>query len=71
MQSANINMFQYVWIKEITALKLALFSYSVGYLMLALSISNLYFESRHLLLDREESGDKNSFSWKRNSSFLS
>lgn len=42
--------------KEVTALKLASFSDGVGYLILALFISNLLFKSRHL--DREESSDK-------------
>lgn len=51
--SANINMFPYVWIKEIMALRLALSGYGAGYLMLALFISNLHFKSRYL--DRGES----------------
>lgn len=49
-------MFQYVWIREITALTLVPFSYGVGYLMLALSLSNLHFKSRPL--DREEFSDE-------------
>lgn len=49
-------MFQYVWIREIIALARLSFSSGVGYLMLALSLSNLHFKSRPL--DREESGDE-------------
>lgn len=49
-------MFQYAWVREITALTLVPFSYGVGYLMLALSLSNLHFKSRPL--DRDESSNE-------------